>query len=397
MSVSRSQSTRQQQQQQQQHQPSPYPSGPQASSSSHSLNRASPYPADIKPISTPRPNVSSSNGGVSTPAASGPLAPPRTNSDGRGRKRKSAALELEDDQMDSQSTGSVVSEDANSVISVGGYDRSRPSNHPSSSQPLNNGGPRASYSSMPVHLMSPNSNHPSSPGGPSSHHLGSRQQNGAGVHQSLELPPIMDHSAYAAWNANRPPPPPNVSSPHPQSHAHLDQHQRASPFPTSLGNPHQLASISSPHLAPMGSGAGSPHPHLPPIPNTSSSSASHQHPNQNRLPPLATSLYGQSSRGGGGPDFAPMPSPSLTSTRADLEDLRAELRAGREWMEGMLARTEAGLRDVEEQLRRQDVASGGGKANGNGTAADANGAVRLNRPGGGGGRREKLWGLENGH
>ena len=83
-----------------------------------------------------------------------------------------------------------------------------------------------------------------------------------------------------------------------------------------------------------------------------------------------------------------------------MEDLRNELRAGRDWMEGMLARTEAGLREVEEQLRRQDGGVGAGAAagKGNGMAVDANGAVRLNRPGGGGGgRREKLWGLENGH
>ncbi|KAL7414234.1 hypothetical protein BDY24DRAFT_386286 [Mrakia frigida] len=267
---------------------------------------------------------------------------------------------------------------------------------------------------MPAHLLSPNpstpstnshsnsnshSNQNSTSNNPHSSHQTSRS-NGP-VDKSLELAPMMNPSyGSPMWDRDSKgghisPNPSSHNSNGSSSHPHVPKTEhRGSPFPSSsLQNSNQLPSMSSPHLAPIGS--PHPHQHLPPI---SSSAATSQHQSINhgtRLPPLSSSIF-------------PPPPPRAGVSRAELEDYRVELLAGREWLEGMLERTKSKLRTLEDELRGGPPAAGAGggertskpSSNGsNGMVVDGNGAVRLNRPNGVGGERrnEKVWGLENGH
>lgn len=174
--------------------------------------------------------------------------------------------------------------------------------------------------------------------------------------KAFELPPLVgDRSAYnhspSYWDVNGAP------------YAHHLQHVRAnSPFATASNGGSENGAAGSP----------SPYGRLPPPadllrPQNQNQQQQLQQQQQQQQHQQQQQQQQQRSASGSAPTHLPhlgsVPSstglPKLASqlqpgqlTLGDLEQWRADLLVGKDWLEGMLNRTSSGLQMVEEQLKR---------------------------------------------
>jgi len=316
-----------------------------------------------------------SNGAPSTTSSShqtfsnpSPSSIARQNaSPGRGHKRKSVASDEDHDQID-DSGESLFSEETTSAHSMGGV-----RDHPASSHqhPNSQTSARTSLPPMSVQLANQPSTSSSSSSHPVAHssswnpsnapqHLAHSTSHRSNGDEFLQLPPINQGPPFpnSIWNSS------SSSSPNHQGAVALNPNERrTSPFPPSSSYQQQ------------------PTNPIPPIHSSSRPNDSSNSSASSRLPSLSTSLFPSTS--------SPSSSRPLLS-QADLEDYRRELLAGRQWLEGMLEKTSAGLKQVDEEMRRGRGGEGRDvdQAQALPMARTASSSVERTR--------ESIWGLDRG-